>query len=132
MKKALVLGGILMSLILSSCASSSHKARMDQREKVAGTAGLYCEWVNGEKHPDIDVEVNLQMARRCDSSKPFSLSTYKNSADQNGVMYCCGMAANEGRGSVSKKSAGPGVTPKPSAAPVSSPPNGETEIEVDK
>jgi len=132
MKKIFVLGGILLSLILSSCASSSHKARMDQREKVAGTAGLYCEWISGDKHPDIDVEVNLQMARRCDSSKPFSLTTYKNTADQNGVMYCCGMAANEGRGATNKKSASPGTASKPMTTPASSPSNSAAEIEEDK
>ncbi len=131
MKQIFISCGVLLTLMLSSCASSTHKARMDQREKMAGSAGLYCEWISGDKHSDIDVEVNLQMARRCDSNKPFSLTTYKNSADQNGVMYCCGTAASEGRGSMSKKAAGPGASkPTPNSAPA--PSSGGNDIEEDK
>jgi len=98
--------GMLGLLVLSGCASSAHKARMEQREKLASSSGLYCEWINGDKHSDIDVEINLQMAKRCDSAKPFSLTPYKNSADQNGIMYCCAMAGSEAK-PVARKSSGP-------------------------
>ncbi len=76
-------------LYLTGCASGAFKARQEQREKLVGSSGLYCEFVNGEQHPDIDVELNMQMAKRCDASKPFSITNYKTSSEMNGVMYCC-------------------------------------------
>ncbi|MGZ3744522.1 MAG: hypothetical protein ACXWRE_01510 [Pseudobdellovibrionaceae bacterium] len=85
----LSVGGMMGFLFLSGCASSTYKARQEQREKIATSAGLYCEWINGDKHSDIDVELNLQMGKRCDSAKPFALTPYKNTSDQNGIMYCC-------------------------------------------
>jgi hypothetical protein len=93
--KVISVFGMLGLLALTGCASGAYKARQEQREKLANSAGLYCEWVNGDKHTDIDVEINLQMAKRCDSSKPFTLTPYKNSADQNGIMYCCAMVNSE-------------------------------------
>ncbi|RYZ69710.1 MAG: hypothetical protein EOP09_07230 [Proteobacteria bacterium] len=84
---------VLITLGLTSCASSTYKARQVEREKVANSSGLYCDWVNGDKHSDVEVEVNLQMAKRCDANKAFSLTNYKNNSDQNGLMYCCALAA---------------------------------------
>lgn len=114
--------GVMGLLFLTGCASSSHKARLEHREKLAQSSGLYCEWVNGDKHSDIDVEINLQMAKRCDSNKPFSLTPYKNSSDANGVLYCCSMANGEVRASANagkRKSSGPAATA--AGAPVSAP-----------
>jgi len=110
MKKMVSVFGILGMLFLSGCASSAYKARQDQREKLAGSSGLYCEWINGDKHTDVDVELNLQMAKRCDSAKPFTLTPYKNSSDQNGIMYCCAIAGSESKVAARKSS------PKESAA----------------
>lgn len=73
---------------LVGCASG-YKARQEQREKAAAAAGLFCEFVNGEQHPDVDVELNLQMAKRCDASRPFSITNYKTSSEMNGIVYCC-------------------------------------------
>ena len=83
--------------LLSACASGTFKARQEQREKMATAAGLYCEFINGDQHPDTDVELNMQMAKRCDASKNFSIINYKNASDQIGVMYCCGMQGREPR-----------------------------------
>lgn len=104
--------GMMGLLILTGCASSSYKARLDTREKQAASAGLYCEWVNGDKYSDIDVEINLQMAKRCDSNKPFTLTPYKNSSDVNGIMYCCAMVGSESKSVAAnkRKSSGPAVT----------------------
>jgi hypothetical protein len=104
--KIFIVCGILASFILTSCASSTYRARQEKREKLASSAGLYCEWISGDKHADIDVEVNLQMAQRCDSSKPFSLTTYKNNSDQNGIMYCCA-TANSSPAPSARKASGP-------------------------
>lgn len=76
-------------LFLTGCASGTFKARQAEREKLVGSSGLYCEFVNGEQHPDIDVELNMQMAKRCDVAKPFTITNYKTSSEMNGIMYCC-------------------------------------------
>ena len=107
MIKIFTVFGMMGLLVLTGCASSKYKARLDSREKQASSAGLYCEWIDGDKHSDIDVEVNLQMARRCDSSKPFSLTPYKNSSDANGILYCCATResdSSKGQASSKRKS----------------------------
>ncbi len=106
--------GMLGLLAMTGCASSAYKARQEQREKIANSAGLYCEWINGDKHSDIDVELNLQMAKRCDSARPFTLAPYKNTADQNGIMYCCAMAGAEQK--TARKVAPPQSSTKEAAA----------------
>ena len=125
-------------LFLTGCASSAYKARLDNREKQANAAGLYCEWIDGGKHSDIDVEINLQMAKRCDSSKPFSLVPYKDASDSNGIMYCCAMAG-ESRGQSSKRrSSGPAskaptdASGSPAASTPAAPAAGGDDIVEDK
>lgn len=143
--KLVTLFGMLGLLALSGCASSAYKQRMEQREKLASSSGLYCEWINGDKHSDIDVEINLQMSKRCDSSKPFSLTPYKNPSDQNGIMYCCAMAGSGEPKVSSRKASGPAAQPavgatgakEAAAAAVTAPAAKSTgpqsdEIEVDK
>jgi hypothetical protein len=87
-----VAAGLLVSVFVTGCGSGRLKARQEQREKMVQASGMYCEFVNGEKHSDFDVELNLQMAKRCDSSKAFSLVPYKNLSDQTGILYCCAVA----------------------------------------
>jgi hypothetical protein len=108
--KLVTLFGMLGLLALSGCASNAYKQRMEQREKLSSSAGLYCEWINGDKHSDIDVELNLQMAKRCDSSKPFSLTPYKNPSDQNGIMYCCAMPSSEPKAAAPRKTSSPAAS----------------------
>jgi hypothetical protein len=82
---------VLVSLGLSvGCSSSSKlKERKDQREKAMSQSRLYCEFINGEIYPDLDVALNLEMAKRCDVDKPFSISDYKTPTETPGIMYCC-------------------------------------------
>jgi hypothetical protein len=75
-------------IFLSSC-STARKERLEQRDKIAGTSGLYCDFINGEKFNDVEVVLNLEMGKRCDSTKPFSISGYKSTAEVVGMMYCC-------------------------------------------
>ncbi|MEK2646593.1 hypothetical protein [Bdellovibrio sp. BCCA] len=96
-------------LLLSGC-SSAFKARQEQREKLAASTGMYCEFVSGDLFPDLDVELNMQMARRCDSNKNFSITNYKNSSDQTGVIYCCSTAGRRAA-----------VAPKKPMTPVNKP-----------
>lgn len=88
-------------LFLSGCASSTFKARQEQREKMASSAGMYCEFVSSDLFPDLDVELSLQMAKRCDPGKDFSITNYRSSSDQYGVIYCCSTAGR--RSSVAPK-----------------------------
>jgi hypothetical protein len=80
---------VSIALLLSGCASGKFKERQEQREKVSATSGMFCEFVSGDVFPDLDVELNLRMAQRCDSNKNFTLANYKNSSEQNGIIYCC-------------------------------------------
>lgn len=98
----------LSALFLSGCASGTFKARQEQREKLAASTGMYCEFISGDLFPDVDVELSMKMANRCDSSKSFSITNYKNSSDQAGVIYCCSMAAKgERRAAVSSEKKAP-------------------------
>lgn len=108
----------LSSLILTGCASGSFKARQEQREKMAASTGMYCEFLSGDVYHDLDVELSMSMAKRCDSSRNFSITNYKNSSDQNGVIYCCStLQRSEKRSAAAKRPAAP-VTPVKSEEPL--------------
>jgi hypothetical protein len=77
--------------ILGGCASSQMKARKEQRDKAAQSSKLYCDFVNGELYPDVEVMVNLEMAKRCDSDKAFSVTNYKTSNENMGIVFCCAL-----------------------------------------
>lgn len=117
-----VLLSAMSALMMTACASSKFKERQAQREKAASGAGLYCEFLSGDVFPDLDVELNLKMAQRCDARGTFSITNYKNVSDQNGVMYCCAMVQKEERRAaaaprkpVTKDAAPAGTPTKPSA-----------------
>jgi hypothetical protein len=80
-----------MFLFLSACSSSQMKARKAERDKLSQTSRFYCEFINGEVYKDIDVALNLEMAKKCDADKPFSISDYR-LVEDTGVMYCCALA----------------------------------------
>ncbi|MBL7668853.1 MAG: hypothetical protein JNM39_00075 [Bdellovibrionaceae bacterium] len=113
----------VMALVLSSC-SSARKERLEQREKIAGTSGLYCDFINGEKFNDVEVVLNLEMGKRCDSAKPFSISGFKSAAEVVGMMYCCSTTkkseaaapTNGKAGQPSQVSAATSGKPSPGAA----------------
>jgi hypothetical protein len=107
---------LLVSLtIFSGCASSSMKARKEQREKVSQTSRFYCDFVNGEVYPDVEIVLNLEMAKRCDSDKNFSISQYKTNSENVGMMYCCVMASAGRAQSAAAAVAAPKTEPKPAA-----------------
>ena len=82
--------GLLLPVLFLGCGSAQKK-RLDLRDKLAASSGMYCEFVSGDIHDDIDVELNLQMARKCDGSKPLTMTNYKNSSENIGIIYCCSM-----------------------------------------
>lgn len=56
--------------------------------------------------------MNLEMAKRCDSAKPFSISGYKSPAEVSGMMYCCSLLkkGQSGSGAMAKSTA-PSLSP---------------------
>lgn len=113
---------LILGAMLTGCASGRFKERQAQREKMATTSGMFCEFVSGDEFPDVDVEVSLHMAQRCDSNKPFSLTGYKNSSENFGVVYCCSIVREKPAEKAPVKSekkeeivTPPAVTPAPVA-----------------
>jgi hypothetical protein len=91
-----IIATLLLSVaFLFGCSSSKLKERKEQREKVAQSSKVYCEFINGDNFPDIDVAVNLEMAKRCDMDKPFSMTQYNTRSDSTGVMYCCSVSPSK-------------------------------------
>ncbi len=86
---------------LSGC-SSAYKQRQVEKERVSQSSGHYCEFVNGDDHNDIDVELNLQMAKKCDLNKNYNFTSYKNASDIFGIVYCCATKAKQAVVSPSK------------------------------
>lgn len=101
MKKYLIL--IAGAMLLSSC-SSHYKKRQEMREKASAASGLYCEFLSGDLYTDLDVELNLQMAKRCEVDKGYSITNYKNASDQIGVIYCCQVQKKMAKAPTSKSS----------------------------
>ncbi|HRO66659.1 MAG TPA: hypothetical protein PL182_03740 [Pseudobdellovibrionaceae bacterium] len=114
MKKSIGLICLASLLVLSGC-SNAMKKRQEQREKVAATSGLFCEFVSGDDHKDVDVELNFSMARRCDPAKNFTVTSYKSSAEVNGLVYCCSIKRNERAAPVVKAKAETKVVPESKA-----------------
>ncbi len=75
--------------LMSGCASSKMKERKETREKVSQSSRLYCEFINGEIYPDVDVALNIEMAKHCDADRPFTISQYRTPSENQGVLYCC-------------------------------------------
>lgn len=108
-------------MFMAAGCSSAMKARQAEREKVSATSGFFCEFINGEDYVDVDVQMNLSMAKKCDGSKPFSISDYKSSSDIQGMVYCCNMIRDERPAPVVSKAPAP-VEPAPKVeAPVAPP-----------
>ena len=69
--------------------SSAQKQRKEQRDQASQTSGLYCDFVNGEIFPDLEVALNLEIAKRCDIDRSLTISSYKTPSENQGVLYCC-------------------------------------------
>jgi hypothetical protein len=76
-------------LLFAGCTSSQIKARKEMRDKVAMNSKFYCDFISGSQHHDTEIQLNLEMAKRCDGDKPFSISQFRTQSDVSGVMYCC-------------------------------------------
>ncbi|MBL7543521.1 MAG: hypothetical protein JNL11_06870 [Bdellovibrionaceae bacterium] len=81
---------LVVSMVMFVGCSTAYKQRQEERNKIASTSGHYCEFVNGDAHNDVDVELTMQMSKKCDMNKPYTLTNYKNASDIFGVIFCCG------------------------------------------
>lgn len=78
---------LAMSLFFVGCASNNKRSEL--RDKVVSQSGFLCEFINGEKHRQVEIELNVLMAKKCDVDKPYSVSNYKTSAEVAGMIFCC-------------------------------------------
>jgi hypothetical protein len=92
MKKIGILG-VIFAIIISGC-SAAQKARREERDRVVQSKGVLCDFVSESDFKDIDIELNLRIAKRCDASKPFNISSYKRVSENPGVLYCCNTNGN--------------------------------------
>lgn len=81
----------LVAVLFAACGSSQIKTRKEQRDKVAQASHLYCEFINGETYPDVDVAMNIEMAKHCDSNGQMSITGYHSPSDAVGLVYCCSL-----------------------------------------
>lgn len=126
MSRSFLFGSLAALMFLSGCASSEFRERHQRREQLAQSKGLYCGFISGDEFPDLDVELNLVMANKCDPNRPFSVTPYKNSSAKNGVIYCCNMARSadsqlEFKSDKTRSKNTPAVTEAPVVAPVATP-----------
>lgn len=94
----------VFAFVLSGCVSGKVKEKRAEREKISQLTGLYCDFVNAEEVYDAEVELNLEMAKKCDPEKNFSISSFRTVSEHRGILYCCGL--------VKKASAPEKVEPK--------------------
>lgn len=109
----LFFSAVVSILFLSGCASG-RKQKLEQREKLAASSGLYCDFVNGDKNKEVELELNVLMSKKCDADRPFSITNYKTPAEVTGVLYCCGIKKSEAvaKAPEAKPAAAPAPAPK--------------------
>lgn len=78
---------VLSLLFITGCSSGNKKS--EARDKVTSQSGLYCDFVNGEKNRQIELELNILMAKKCDVDKPYTISDYRSPAEVSGMIFCC-------------------------------------------
>ncbi len=78
---------VLSLLFVTGCSSGNKKS--EARDKVTSQSGLYCDFVNGEKNRQIELELNILMAKKCDVDKPYTISDYRSPAEVSGMIFCC-------------------------------------------
>jgi hypothetical protein len=81
---------IASSFLLAACGSSAIRQRRELRDRAVQSAKMYCEFVNGDVYPnDVDVALNIAVARHCESGAAVSMTQYKTPSESNGIMFCC-------------------------------------------
>ncbi len=91
--KKIILWGCGLAILISGC-SGAQKTRRDERERLVQSKGVYCDFVSESDYTDVDIELNLRIAKKCDPSKPFNITSHKRVSDNPGVLYCCNVSGN--------------------------------------
>lgn len=92
-KRGLLFLLLVIPFVLVACGSSAVKQRKEQRDKIIQSSKMFCEFVNGEVYSgDVDVALNIEMAKKCDNEKPFTVTQYKTPSESQGLIYCCTLA----------------------------------------
>lgn len=86
--KNLNIFGLILLFTFVGC-SGAQKARKEERERLLQSRGVYCDFVSESDYKDVDIELNLRIAKKCDALKPFSITNYKRVSENPGVLYCC-------------------------------------------
>ncbi len=79
-----------LSILLSACGGRVSPQRSAERDKAAAQGGGYCNFVSGVEYPDVEVELSLQVSKKCDMKQSFSLTEYRTDKNNQGVLFCCG------------------------------------------
>ena len=111
---------VLSLLFVTGCSSGNKKS--EARDKVTSQSGLYCDFVNGEKNRQIELELNILMAKKCDVDKPYTISDYRSPAEVSGMIFCCRVKEMQAIKAAAPAYKAPVSTPassasKPSTAP---------------
>jgi hypothetical protein len=86
---------VITVLFLAGCASHQIELQKKQRNRFAEETGFYCEFVNGESVPAIDLDLNLKMAKKCDREHNFTVTSYVQPNEQRGLIFCCILAKED-------------------------------------
>jgi hypothetical protein len=86
---------LFVCMVFSGGCATISKERREARETAASQSGLFCDFVNESDFRDVEVELNLRMANKCNSAKPFSVSGYKRLNESAGFMYCCSVKESQ-------------------------------------
>lgn len=89
----IVMGVFFAAVLMATagCSSARLKERKGERERVAASSRMFCEFISAEEHQDFDVELNLQMGRKCDVDRSFSVTAFRTPSDNQGLVYCCSL-----------------------------------------
>lgn len=86
---------IAFSFFAVGCGSSAIKQRKELRDRAVLSTKMYCEFVNGDVFPnDVDVALNITVAKHCEAGTPISMTQYKTPSESNGIMFCCPVNSN--------------------------------------
>ena len=120
-KQIVILASAAVVLLASGCASGRFKQRKEARDKLAVSTKMYCDFVSNEVYPDVEVQLSLDMGKKCDPDRPFSISSMKNVNDNLGVLYCCNLSATA---KLIDDEGGKKTAVAPASAPLSAPASG--------
>ncbi len=112
---------------LSGCASSAMKNRKEQQVKLSQSSKLYCEFLSGSIYHDVDVVLNLEMAKRCDSDKTYTITQYKTQTEDNGIIYCCTLTGGKSMAKAEFKK----PVEKPAEKPADKPEDKKVQEEIE-